>query len=50
MEFIAIILNAENYATKHNSFIYYSNIVNNKSYCQDHVVPYSQLANNLQNI
>ncbi len=50
MEFITIILNAEKYTTKHNTFIYYSNIVNNKSYCQDHVVLYSQLANNLKHL
>jgi len=42
--------NDGNYATKHNPFIYYSNIINNKSYCQEHVVPYNQLANNLQHL
>lgn len=36
--------NAGNYATKHNPFEYYANIVNSTTYCQAHVVPFTQLS------
>jgi hypothetical protein len=40
--------NAGDYATKHNPFVYYSNIIHDASRCDSHVVPYSQLAKDLQ--
>lgn len=36
------------YATKHNPFIYYSNVINNNSYCAAHVVPYSNILTDLK--
>jgi len=36
------------YAQKHNPFIYYNDIRTNASRCQSHVVPYTQLATDLQ--
>ncbi len=42
--------NAGNYATKHNPFVYYSDIVNNRQLCAAHVVPYSQLAIDLKSV
>ncbi len=38
------------YATKHVPFLYYSDIVNNSSRCNQHVVPYSQLSSNLASL
>lgn len=35
------------YAQKHDPFIYFNDIRNNTARCQSHVVPYSQLANDL---
>jgi hypothetical protein len=42
--------NAGEYATKHNPFVYYSNIINNASLCNSQVVPFSDLINNLSSI
>ncbi len=42
--------NSGNYATKHNPFIYYSDIVNNRQRCSSHVVPFSQLNSDLKSI
>ena len=42
------LLNSGNYATKHNPFIYYQDIVGNSSLCKSHVVPYSQLSIDLK--
>ena len=36
------------YAQKHDPFIYFNDIRNNASRCQSHVVPYGQLASDLQ--
>jgi hypothetical protein len=36
------------FATKHVPFLYYSDIVNNSSRCDAHVVPYSNLASDLK--
>ena len=41
-------LNDGQYATKHNPFIYYQDIVNNAARCNDHVVPYAQLSSDLK--
>ena len=38
------------YATKHVPFIYYNDIVNNPSRCNQHVVPYSQLSTDLASL
>ena len=38
------------YVTKHNPFIYYSDIINNPSRCQAHVVPFHQLKTDLQSV
>ncbi len=38
------------YATKHNPFLYYSDIINNPSRCQSHVVPFSQMAIDLRSV
>ena len=40
--------NAGNYATKHNPFVYYSDIVNNQQLCASHVVPYTQMLTDLK--
>lgn len=40
--------NSGEYATKHNPFIYYSDIVNNHTRCVSHVVPFSNLARDLK--
>lgn len=40
--------NAGEYATKHNPFMYYTDIVNNKARCDMHVVPFTQLAIDLK--
>ncbi len=40
--------NSGEYATKHNPFIYYSDIINNHARCIAHVVPFSNLANDLK--
>ncbi len=42
--------NSGNYATKHNPFIYYSDIADNKTRCQKHVVPFSQLSSDLRSV
>lgn len=39
--------NSNEYATKHNPFIYYSDIISNQSSCTEHVVPFSQLSTDL---
>ena len=39
--------NSGEYATKHNPFIYYSDIINNKPRCNNHVVPFSQMNTDL---
>ena len=44
------ILNSGLYATKHNPFIYYTDIVNNASRCTSSVVPFTQLSTDLQKI
>ncbi|HET9174651.1 MAG TPA: alkaline phosphatase family protein [Candidatus Saccharimonadales bacterium] len=41
-------MNAGRYATKHNPFVYYNDIVNNKERCAQHVVPFAQLAVDVQ--
>lgn len=43
-------LNSGNYATKHNPFIYYSDIINNKPRCNAHVVAYNQLSIDLKQL
>lgn len=40
--------NSGHYATKHNPFIYYSDIINNKTWCSSHVVPLTQLSEDLR--
>lgn len=40
--------NSGNYATKHNPFVYYQDIIGNSSLCNTHVVPYSQLSSDLK--
>src|SRR5205807_3365035 len=35
------------YATRHDPFVYYPPIVNNQSYCDAHVVDYTQLSTDL---
>ncbi len=40
--------NAGNYATKHNPFVYYADIINNQARCDAHVEPLSQLASDLK--
>ena len=42
--------NSGNYATKHNPFIYYSDIANNKARCDSHVVPFTQLSTDLRSV
>lgn len=42
--------NSGEYATKHNSFVYYSDIINNQSRCNSHVVPFTNLINDLSSI
>jgi phosphatidylinositol-3-phosphatase len=42
--------NVGEYATKHNPFVYYTDIVNNAARCQAHVVPFTQLATDLQTV
>ncbi|HEV2412828.1 MAG TPA: alkaline phosphatase family protein [Candidatus Saccharimonadales bacterium] len=42
--------NSGEYATKHNPFVYYSDIINNSSRCNSHVVPFAQLTNDLQSL
>ncbi len=42
--------NALPYATKHNPFLYYKNIINNPSLCLKHVVPFNQLTKDLSSI
>lgn len=42
------LLNSGNYATKHNPFVYYKDIVDNRARCQSHVVPFTQLAIDLR--
>lgn len=39
--------NSGEYATKHNPFVYYTDIVSNRTRCTTHVVPYTQLAHDL---
>lgn len=41
-------LNSGKYVTKHNPFIYYQNIESNSSYCNSHVVPFTNLATDLK--
>lgn len=40
--------NQGNYVTKHVPFLYYTDIINNKSLCDSHVVPYSNLMTDLK--
>jgi len=46
--------NTSKYTVRHNPFIFYSSILNDKSLCESHVVPYSEflkdIDNNLPNI
>ena len=42
--------NSGNYATKHNPFLYYADIINNKSRCESHVVPFHNLSNDLKSV
>jgi hypothetical protein len=42
--------NYGNYATKHNPFVYYADIINNKARCAANVVPFSQLQGNLSSV
>lgn len=39
--------NLSEYATKHDPFVYYSDILNNAERCKRHVVPFTQLASDL---
>lgn len=38
----------DQYATRHNPFMYFHSIIDNASYCASHVVDYSNLANDLK--
>jgi phospholipase C len=40
--------NYGNYVTKHNPFVYYSNIIQNPARCKAHVVPFSRIENDLK--
>ena len=40
--------NSGEYVTKHNPFVYYTDILTNQSRCTQHVVPFSQLATDLK--
>ncbi len=42
--------NAGEYATKHNPFVYYTDIVSNATRCNSHVVPFTQLSSDLSSI
>jgi len=42
--------NSGNYATKHNPFVYYADIIENPARCDAHVVPYSNLSVDLRAI
>jgi len=42
--------NDGNYATKHVPFIYYQNVVSNKAYCENHVVPFHELTSDLNSV
>jgi hypothetical protein len=42
--------NSGEYATKHNPFVYYSDIINNQPRCDSHVVPFTNLINDLSSI
>ena len=42
--------NTGDYATKHNPFLYYTDILTNQSRCNAHVVPFTQLSNDLQSV
>ncbi len=42
--------NSGEYVTKHNPFIYYTDIINNPKRCQADVVPFSQLKTDLQSV
>lgn len=42
--------NAGEYATKHNPFVYYNDVVNNSARCKAHVVPFTQLATDLASV
>ena len=42
--------NSGEYVTKHNPFVYYSDIINNPARCNNHVVPFINLASDLSNI
>ena len=42
--------NSGEYVTKHNPFIYYSDIINNTKRCQADVVPFHQLKTDLQSV
>ena len=40
--------NSGEYATKHNPFLYYTDIINNPTRCAAHVVPFTQLTTDLK--
>jgi phosphatidylinositol-3-phosphatase len=40
--------NSGKYVTKHNPFVYYSDIINNASRCKKHVVPFGQMTSDLK--
>lgn len=42
--------NYGDYATKHNPFVYYSDIADNKARCDNHVVPFTQLSTDLKSL
>ncbi len=42
--------NYGDYATKHNPFVYYSDIADNKPRCDSHVVPFTQLSSDLTSV
>lgn len=42
--------NSGNYATKHNPFVYYADIIHNQSLCNSHVVPFTELLSDLSSI
>jgi phospholipase C len=41
-------VNSGRYAVKHNPFMYYPSVTNDKGFCDEHVVPFSQLDEDLK--
>jgi hypothetical protein len=40
----------DSYATRHNPFVYFAGIIDDKSYCDSHVVSFDPLASNLKHV